>query len=41
MLHHINIIIFLALKHLAFSKRQVDLLAAPTASRRMANLLMI
>ena len=40
MFHHINITCF-ALKHPAFSKYPVGLLAAPTASRRMVNLLLI
>lgn len=42
MLHHIKYhTTFFALKHLAFSKYLVGLLAAPTASRRTANLLTI
>ena len=41
MLRHIKYTTFFALKHLAFSKYPVGLLAVPTASRRTANLLAI
>ena len=41
MLHHINYTIFFALKHPAFSKYPVGLLAVPTVSRRAADLLTI